>query len=87
MVYLMGGIVFVIFALPTAGGANSDNVWVKEVRKGKEAGCHVAARYGITEIVWMGDFNFEPERISGKPDPRRSSGESENVVAESLWVR
>ena len=72
IVYIMRDMVFVIFALPTPAGPVSDRTWVQQLEQGKNAGCRVAATRGIDKIVWMGDFNYEPTEISGRPDPRKS---------------
>lgn len=62
--------IVVIFALPTPSGAESDKRWLEELLRGKQAGCAAAAEAGINMIIWMGDFNFEPEAVRGRRDPR-----------------
>ena len=88
LIYVLEGIVFVVFSLPTPSGVESDKEWCKQLRLGKEAGCRVAGTLGVHDIVWMSDFNYEPEEISGRPDPRKQCrGLWESVVQNPpMWL-
>ena len=70
MIVKLEGAIVVIFALPTPSGPDSDERWVAEFTLGAEAGQRVLRASGCDCVIWMGDFNFEPEEVSGKPDPR-----------------
>ena len=51
-------------------GAGSDAHWVASLTKASATSVRVAAERGISDIVWMGDFNLEPTEIRGVKDRR-----------------
>ena len=83
LVYVMAGVVYVIFGSPTPGGFKSDEIWAAELRRGKEAGVAVAKEKGIAAIAWLGDFNFEPAILRGVPDARPTRRQAWDISSMS----
>jgi hypothetical protein len=76
-------VIVAFFALPTPSGSKSDTLWAQALSDGAAAASSAAAHHATEKIAWMGDFNFEPESVSGVRDPSRLRNSAWNTLMVS----